>query len=63
MRSLPATAESSRVRRAQQRAVAVRGPNATVLVVALDDTIASKEHADRRRIGGALPELYALYEK
>ena len=45
----------------QPRAVAARGgAEATVLVAALDDIIASKEHADREKDREALPELYAL---
>ena len=46
----------------ERHAVAVRGPNASVLVAALDDIIASKEHADRAKDREALPELYALRE-
>jgi hypothetical protein len=42
------------------QAVAIRGPDATVLVAALDDIIASKEHANREKDQEALPELYAL---
>lgn len=44
-------------------AVAIRGPNVTVLVAALDDIIASKEHANREKDRQALPELYALRDR
>jgi hypothetical protein len=47
----------------EPNAVAVHGPNATVLVAALDDIIASKEHADREKDRQALPELYALRDE
>jgi hypothetical protein len=47
----------------EPNAVAVRGPNATVLVAALDDIIASKEHANRDKDRDALPELYALRDR
>lgn len=47
-----------------QRAFAARGgAEATVLVAALDDIIASKEHADREKDREALPELYALRDR
>ena len=39
------------------------GVEATVLVAALDDIIASKEHADREKDRDALPELYALRDR
>lgn len=46
------------------RAFAARGgAEATVLVAALDDIIASKEHADREKDREALPELYALRDR
>jgi hypothetical protein len=41
-------------------AVRVRGAESLVLVAALDDIIASKEHADRAKDRDALPELYVL---
>ena len=44
----------------EPRAVAIRGPGSDVLVAALDDIIASKEHANREKDREALPELYAL---
>lgn len=45
----------------QQHAITARGgAEATVLVAALDDIIASKEHANREKDRDALPELYAL---
>lgn len=48
----------------QPRAVAARGGvEATVLVAALDDIIASKKHADREKDRDALPELYALRDR
>jgi hypothetical protein len=47
----------------EPNAVAVQGPDATVLVAALDDIIASKEHADREKDRDALPELYTLRRK
>jgi hypothetical protein len=47
----------------ERHAVAVRGPNATVLVAALEDIIASKEHAGRDKDREWLPELYALLEQ
>ena len=34
-----------------------------MLVAALDDIIASKEHADREKDREALPELYALRDR
>ena len=48
----------------QPRAIVARGgAEATVLVAALDDIIASKEHADREKDREALPELYALRDR
>jgi hypothetical protein len=48
----------------ERRAVAAPGgADGTVLVAALDDIIASKEHADREKDREALPELYALRDR
>lgn len=44
----------------EQRAVRVSGAERALLVAALDDIIASKEHANREKDKDALPELYAL---
>jgi hypothetical protein len=50
-------------RELEEHAVAIRGPNTTVLVAGLDDIIASKEHANRDKDREALPELYALRDQ
>ena len=47
----------------EQQAVRVRAAESTVLVAALDDIIASKQHAGRAKDHEALPELYALRNK
>jgi hypothetical protein len=47
----------------EPNAALVRGASASVLVAALDDIIASKEHADRPKDREALPELYALRDR
>jgi hypothetical protein len=47
----------------KEHAAYVRSADVNVLVAALDDVIASKEHADRPKDRQALPELHALRDR
>jgi hypothetical protein len=47
----------------EPNAALVRGASTSVMVAALDDIIASKEHAARPKDRDALPELYALRDQ